>query len=58
MRRRGRVGDPYRCPPLRTQEWYETRAEKRKTLLIAAGLVVLFLIASAIGGCNGSHGRC
>jgi hypothetical protein len=46
-------------PPLReSSAWYESRAEKRKTLLIAAGLVILFLIASAIGGCNGSHGRC
>lgn len=46
-------------PPLRhTAEWYESRAEKRKTLLMIAGLVILFLIASAIGGCNGSHGRC
>lgn len=46
-------------PPLRhTAEWYETRAEKRKTLLLAAALVGLFILAGVILGPVCNHGRC
>lgn len=46
-------------PPLRhTAEWYETRAEKRRTILIFAAIVGLFVLVSVITGPVCNHGRC
>lgn len=45
-------------PPLRDTAAWEEAQERRRAYILGGVVLVLFIAAMVLGGCNGAHGRC
>jgi hypothetical protein len=52
------IGRPHRFPELRETESALAKRQRRQEYALGALVILLLVIAMAIGGCNGAHGRC
>jgi hypothetical protein len=52
------IGRPHRFPELIETERALEKRQRRQEYALGALVIGLLILAMAIGGCNGSHGRC